>query len=139
MRRFLPFCLAVALLAFAVPAAAQNGGEERSASEGVYTKAQAARGKATFGETCGNCHSTSQFKGETFRMQWDGRTVKDLFSQLRSTMPIDNPGGLTAREYAAVIAYVLELNGFPAGSAQLPAAAEPLARIRIETGGGDHR
>ena len=138
MRSFPRICIAAALLALARPAAAQNGGDaERSVRDGVYTKAQATRGKATFGEVCGNCHSTSQFRGETFRMQWEGRTANDLFSQLRSTMPIDNPGGLTAQEYIAVIAYVFELNGYPAGSAELPTTAEPLKRIRIETGGQD--
>lgn len=138
MRSLPRICIAAGLLALAGPAAAQNGETaERSVRDGVYTKAQAARGKATFGEVCGNCHSTSQFRGDAFRMQWDGRSINDLFSQLRTTMPIDNPGGLTAQEYIAVVAYVLELNGYPAGSAELPTTAEPLKRIRIEAGGQD--
>jgi quinoprotein glucose dehydrogenase len=138
MGRIRTLCLAGALVALASPAAAQNGAPpDRSVRDGVYSKPQAARGKATFGEVCGNCHSTSQFRGDESQMQWDGRSVNDLFAQLRTTMPIDNPGGLTPQEYAAVIAYVLELNGYPAGGEELPAAAEPLKRIRIETRGQD--
>jgi quinoprotein glucose dehydrogenase len=125
--------LAAVLLAFASPAAAQNGSaEDRSVRDGVYSKAQAARGKTTFANVCGNCHSSGQFRGEDFRFQWEGRSVNDLFAQLRSTMPIDNPGGLSAPEYTAVIAYFLELNGYPAGTAEMPATADALKRIRIE-------
>ena len=131
-------CVAAVLLALAGPAAAQNSpAADRSVREGVYSKAQAARGKSTFANVCGNCHSTGQFSGEDFRMQWEGRSVHDLFAQLRTTMPIDNPGGLTPKEYAAVIAYFLELNGYPAGTAELPTAADALKRIRIETPGQD--
>jgi hypothetical protein len=45
-------------------------------------------------------------------------------------MPRDDPGSLTAEEYAAVVAYMLRLNGRPPGERELPADAEALARMR---------
>jgi hypothetical protein len=44
-------------------------------------------------------------------------------------MPLDNPGGLAPEEYAAVIAYVLKLNQYPAGSSELPIADAALKLI----------
>ena len=34
-------------------------------------------------------------------------------------MPEDNPGGLPAQTYTDIIAYVLELNGYPSGTTEL--------------------
>jgi S-disulfanyl-L-cysteine oxidoreductase SoxD len=119
----------------ASPAFAQNSGGagEQSVSRGVYTHSQSTKGKNTFVNVCANCHSSGQFKGDNFQRAWAGRTVYDLFSQLRNTMPQDNPGGLSPQEYAAVIAYFLELNGYPTGTAELPTSTEALKKIRFET------
>jgi mono/diheme cytochrome c family protein len=132
IRRLIPGTLAC-LVFLVTPAMAQNGGNgERSVLRGVYTKAQSATGKGTFLNVCANCHSAGQFRGENFQRTWAGRTIYDLFLQLSSTMPGDNPGGLAPKEYAAVIAYFLELNGYPSGEADLPTATAALERIRIE-------
>jgi S-disulfanyl-L-cysteine oxidoreductase SoxD len=45
-------------------------------------------------------------------------------------MPQDRPGSLSAEEYADVVAYILRLNGRPAGERELPADAALLARMR---------
>jgi S-disulfanyl-L-cysteine oxidoreductase SoxD len=122
------------LVLYAAPAAAQNGAAagDQSVLRGVYTQSQSSKGKATFLNVCANCHASGQFKGESFQRAWAGRTVYDLFSQLRNTMPQDNPGGLSPQEYAAVIAYFLELNGYPTGAADLPTATDALKKIRFE-------
>jgi hypothetical protein len=44
-------------------------------------------------------------------------------------MPQDNPGGLWGEEYAAILAYILEENDFPAGAEALDRGA--LADIRV--------
>jgi hypothetical protein len=44
-------------------------------------------------------------------------------------MPLDNPGGLAPEEYAAVIAYILKLNQYPAGPSELPIADSALKLI----------
>lgn len=127
--------LAAAGLGFStLPVRAQdsNGTSSRSVHDGVYSKEQAASGKETFLNICAACHTSGQFRGQTFQRAWEGRSADDLFQLLRSTMPQDNPGGLSTREYVSVIAYIFELNGFPAGSAQLPADAAALRLIRLE-------
>lgn len=129
------FLLAAASLALTtLPAEAQdsNGAATRSVLDGVYSKPQAATGKETFLNICSACHTSGQFRGETFQRAWDGRSVDDLFQLLRTTMPQDDPGGLSSGEYVGVIAYILELNGFPAGSTQLPTDAAALRQIRVE-------
>jgi hypothetical protein len=44
----------------------------------------------------------------------------------------DDPGGMKPEEYAAVIAYLLRLNGFPTGQADLPTSKEALSLILFE-------
>ena len=113
-------------------AAAQTAPDTvRTAAEGVYTAEQASRGEMTFRSSCGNCHGTAQFSGAEFRKLWTGRTAYELFDQLRNTMPLDNPGGFSAEEYTAVIAYLLSLNRYPAGASSLPATDAGLKLVRF--------
>ena len=84
-----------------------------------YTEDQAIRGEGFFRETCLSCHASSEFRGSTFERQWTGRTVRDLYAAIAYSMPDDNPGGLPAQTYTDVIAYILELNDYPAGAAEL--------------------
>ncbi len=81
---------------------------------------------------CAECHTSGQFRGAAFQASWSGRSVASLFELLRTTMPNDDPGRLTRDEYAAVIAYLLQLNGYPAGERSLPVDAAALERIRFE-------
>jgi mono/diheme cytochrome c family protein len=112
----------------------------RSVWEGVFTKEQAARGLATYGEECQKCHGENLGGGESgppmvgdeFLSKWNGKTVADLFAVTRKTMPMDDPGSLGSREYADLVAYILSGNGFPAGQKELDRDAAALAEIRIE-------
>jgi S-disulfanyl-L-cysteine oxidoreductase SoxD len=128
------FCMIAAMAASAVAVSAQQGPAAAGSSivDGAYTAAQAARGEKVFGDTCGNCHGRSEFAGTGFQRKWAGQTVYTLFDQLRSTMPLDNPGGLSRGQYAAVIAYILQLNAYPAGEAELPSEDAPLRTLRFE-------
>jgi mono/diheme cytochrome c family protein len=124
-----------AVLLAAAPLAAQtqsNGAAERSPA-GAYTEDQATRGKTAYDMFCASCHTTSYHTDEQFRFSWFGRTVFDLFRTLKTTMPEDNPGGLSDDEYTRVIAYILKLNGFQAGTDSLPSdsVVTKLIRIRV--------
>lgn len=131
---------AALLLVAASPAAAQDSDEppERSVRDGVYTEAQAARGKALFAERCSLCHSEFEFSGSGYMRSWTGATLQQLYRVISTMMPYDNPGALAPEEYADVLAHLLELNGLPAGDAELGTDPEALGRIRIEpaSGGG---
>lgn len=104
--------------------------EEKSTRDGVYTLAQASRGEQVFNGVCYRCHSTSEWKHESFLRNWSGRTVDDLFNRLYETMPPRGP--LPIHEYADVIAYMMSLNGLPPGDSELTPDASLLRAIRIE-------
>lgn len=70
--------------------------------------------------------------GEEFLHKWTGKTVGDLFERTRKTMPSDDPGGLSTRQYSDILAYILSVNEFPAGQKDLDRDAAALQEIRIE-------
>jgi mono/diheme cytochrome c family protein len=120
----------LALLVSASSAVAQSG--PRSVQDGVYSSAQAERGEAVFREVCVSCHATTEFKGDDFHLAWSGRTLRDLFRLISTTMPNENPGALSRQQYIDVVAYLLDLNEYPAGASDLGSDESALRRIRIE-------
>jgi mono/diheme cytochrome c family protein len=111
----------------------------RSVWDGVYTKEQAARGQGTYLETCFQCHGVDldggeapPLEGDEFLRNWNGKTAGDLFKVISKTMPDDDPGNLTSREYADLVAYILSVNSFPAGQKELDHELDSLNEIRIE-------
>ncbi len=96
----------------------------------MYTTAQAQRGQRVFSQVCASCHSRGEFQGRMFEMTWMSRPVSDFFEHISTSMPQDRPGALRPEEYAAVVAYVLQLNGRPAGEQELPLDAAALVEIR---------
>ena len=75
-----------------------------------FAAAQATRGEAVYEATCANCHQPDQFVGPRFVEAWNDRRIGDFFSLVRSTMPVDNPGGMKEQEYIDVTAYLLKAN-----------------------------
>jgi S-disulfanyl-L-cysteine oxidoreductase SoxD len=116
----------------AADALGQQGENTRSVRSGVFSATQADRGVRVFESECSLCHAPAEFSGRIFQLTWQGRDVGALFSQVRTTMPLDRPGSLPPDQYAAVVAYILRLNGYPAGKEALPVDPEILGRIRIE-------
>ena len=123
-------------LALALPsrAVARQGVPDstRSTRSGVYTAEQAVQGKQLYAMHCVSCHTAVSHTGPEFAAKWEGRAFQDLFSYVRESMPKSEPGSLSPREYLAVLAYVLEMNGLPAGPIELPADSSALAHIRIQ-------
>jgi mono/diheme cytochrome c family protein len=106
--------------------------QERSVNDGVYSEAQAERGKGTFERTCTSCHDTNRFTGEAFLESWSGQPLGALYEVMRTTMPEDNPGSLKPQQYADVLSFILKLNGFTAGQEELRAAGEAMKAISME-------
>ena len=104
----------------------------KSVWKGVYTEAQAARGETEQQNNCAACHGTEKYSGEAFTTAWVGRTAFDLFDQIKTTMPDDNPGGLSVQQYTDVVAYIFKINGMPAGTDSLSSDPEALRQIKIE-------
>lgn len=109
-------------------AAGQSGG---SVGDGVFTEEQASRGEATFRRVCAACHDTGEFTGGRFRLTWVGQSAGDLFDTIATLMPEGDPGSLRPAQYAALVAYLLQLNGYPAGEAALPASLPALQALEI--------
>jgi len=112
-----------------------SGQSPKTASDGVYSAAQATRGQAVFEGTCTACHDTARFTGGDFMKAWTGKSLGELFKVVSTTMPEDNPGSLKAQQYADVLAYFLKLNEFPSGNEELPSSAEELNGVKIEKKG----
>ena len=110
----------------------------------MYTEAQAASGGQLFTTHCKACHSdvvgevgghgpAPALVGEDFTFRWLDSAVLDILDTIRQTMPEAAPNSLSAEEYAAVTAYILQLNGYPAGESELDAAArQRLMELYIE-------
>jgi mono/diheme cytochrome c family protein len=104
----------------------------RTTLDSVYSTDQAYKGQQVYREQCTACHAPTSYTGSAFRRVWGGRSVFDFFDLVRTTMPNDNPGKLSRGDYAAIMAYLLKLNGLPSGERPLPEEDEELKKIRIE-------
>ena len=139
------------------PAKAQaaTSGATRSVMDGVYTTAQAARGRGQYETQCILCHldrgvgqraeteivgesleregdaAAPQLAGAMFRENWTGRTVQELFEITATSMPLGGEGTLSPQAVADLLAYLFELNMFPAGTRELPPAGDQLTQIAI--------
>jgi len=108
--------------------------------DGVYTAEQAKRGAAFYASNCASCHGLELNGGESappltggeFLSNWSGLTLSDLFDRIRVSMPADRPGTLTREQTANLVAHILNVGQFPAGTAELSTRTENLKQIRIE-------
>jgi hypothetical protein len=62
---------------------------------------------------------------------WEGRSLGELFTKMSTEMPTDQPGSLSQQSYAAILAFILQSNEFPAGDNELSSSSEALASILI--------
>ncbi len=121
--------LLAGLLFAAAPAAAQS--EHATTLDGVYTAEQAEAGRATYQKVCSGCHTLDWYTGDVVRA-WEGGSLFALYEVISTTMPQDNPGSLKRRDYADLLAYILELNGLPAGETPLSTRRSRLNAIRFQ-------
>ena len=122
-----------AMLALVAGIAHTSASPERSAqkttNDGVYTKAQAHRAQAQFTKMCAECHAfTAAAKKKPsdvllgdapFIKTWNGRTLGEMVTTIVMTMPNDGSGEVTEAEGLDLVAFILQQNGYPAGSQPL--------------------
>ena len=112
----------------------------RSVWDGVFTAEQAKRGAALYSSECASCHGLTLNGGEMapaltggeFLSNWNGLTVGDLFDRIRQSMPADRPGSLSREKNLDILAHILSMNQFPAGTQELDRRVEVLKQIRLE-------
>jgi polar amino acid transport system substrate-binding protein len=116
------------------PAAPQPESGQRKAADPprLYTEAQAEQGKQVYAQSCAVCHgdrlqgkSAPTIAGTDFLKKADllGWSVADLRTIVVMQMPRNNPGSLSPDQYAAVIAYLLGEDCYPAGQDKFPTKA----------------
>ena len=119
------------------PAAMQE--TTSSTLDGVFTSAQARRGRRVYNQNCASCHGQGLRGGEMapsvagsdFIVFWTEVPVGALYERIRVSMPEDGPGRLSDEEYTDVVAYMLDRNDYPSGDAELPADKVELDKIMI--------
>lgn len=111
----------------------------RTVWDSVYTVDQATRGESSYVKSCARCHKASlagadespALAGSGFLANWNDQPVGVLHDRIRSSMPSDDPGTYSRELVTDVVAYMLKVNGFPAGAAELPKESNALKNIVI--------
>lgn len=115
--------------AIALSSAPAQGAAQKTSNDGVYTKEQADRAKDQFAKMCADCHPFSAaakkkpndvlLGDEPFVKAWDDRSLGQMVTTIVMTMPNDGSGAVTDSEGVDLVAYILQQNGYPAGSQPL--------------------
>src|SRR5271169_987532 len=118
-------CGAAAALGISIALAAA----QQPARSGPFTAEQASAGRATYQATCTSCHlpdmkgtfEAPPLAGANFMNTWRNRPTSDLFTRIRNTMPISNPGSLSDQDAVNLVAFILQANGAKAGTQAMTA------------------
>nr|WP_321984719.1 c-type cytochrome [uncultured Lichenicoccus sp.] len=118
-----PIVLVSAEAAMMPPAA---GGGSGDAAPALYTADQATAGKQKFADNCSQCHGDNlegmagpALKGDLFASAKANFQVGDIFNIVVKNMPSTQPGSLSHDDYTQIMSFILQQNGFPAGSSPL--------------------
>ena len=135
----LPCALCLAVVAGAAIGSlspAMHAQQARTANDGVYTDAQATRGRGLYHERCALCHGDTlegglapPLSGSVFIAAWGAQPLWDLVSKIRNTMPANDPGKLTPSQSADLVAHLLQAGKFPSGRTELGADEAALKAI----------
>src|SRR5437762_4526192 len=112
----------------------------KSIWDGVYSETQAQRGSIAYRAACSSCHrgdlggQNGVLIGTTFMNRWREDNLNSLFTNIKTTMPRNNPGILKEDMYVDIITYILQQNSFPAGPDELKPDA--LKTVQIVGKGG---
>ena len=144
--RFVHVALAVAIVGLATTGHAGQppAGASATAPAALFTDAQATRGEAVYRQSCGSCHgaalngaSAPSLTGPRFAASWGNPRISldDLFFVISTTMPPRASNTVSAQDYAAVFAYILKANGYPAGTTPLSGGSSQLKQAHLDIPG----
>ena len=128
--------LAIALVGTAYSSVQAQG---KTVLDGIYTAAQAERGKAVYAMNCAGCHGEKQEGGNSgptlvgpdFTNGYKDGSAGALLNKISQDMPSSAPGSLEPQQYADVFAYILSVNKYPAGSTEAPKDAGDLKAVKM--------
>jgi len=113
----------------------------------LFTPAQAVAGKAAYERNCASCHGANvddgnaapSLRGAAFLGKYAGKPAADLFTYVSTKMPPGNIGSISGAEYARIIAWVLQQNGYATGRVEFASDAAALASVTIPAPPGTGR
>jgi cytochrome c5 len=124
------------VLTFTIAARGQN--TEPRIWQGVYSAAQAERGKASFTSSCLRCHgdklqgnTAPALSGDRFFTTWGSEPIASLFAKIRDTMPPNFGTSIDDQVKLDIVTYILQTNGFPSGPGELTQTGGDLASAQI--------
>jgi cytochrome c5 len=128
--------VAAAVLTCVVAVRAQNA--EPRIWQGVYTTAQAERGRTSFNSSCLRCHgdklqgnTAPALSGDRFFTTWGSEPIASLFAKIRDTMPPNFGTSIDDQVKLDIVTYILQTNGYPAGAGELTQNGNDLASAQI--------
>jgi S-disulfanyl-L-cysteine oxidoreductase SoxD len=129
--------LGMALLGAAYSSASAQA--PASVNDGIYTAAQAERGKAVYAMNCAGCHGDKAeggnagptLSGPDFTNGYKDGSAGALLNKISQDMPSSAPGSLEPQQYADVFAYLLNVNKYPAGQTEAPKDAAALKAVKM--------
>src|SRR6185312_3500883 len=111
----------------------------RAQSSGYYTLDQATAGADIYQAKCASCHGAQMegyigpsLRGHAFQVITSRQTdAGRLLLIISRNEPENNPGALSEDEDANVLAYILQVNGYPAGKEKLSAESSHLRELNL--------
>jgi mono/diheme cytochrome c family protein len=120
--------------------------QSKTVWDGVYSAAQAKRGEGVYTQQCATCHGPDlkgkedlkpdpapSLTGSDLGLDFNDLSVNELGDRIRTTMPKGKGNSLSREQVADVVAFILSKGGMPAGTAELPSAAEAQKAIKYLT------
>ena len=95
-----------------------------AAASQVYTQPT---DQSTYQLLCARCHLSIEIE-QRLRNDWYGRSAEELYSRMRATMPVDNPGSLSQEQYLNLTNLFLDL-----GRVETPESPLTLAELSAWT------
>jgi mono/diheme cytochrome c family protein len=93
-----------------------------------YTAKQADAGRLDYYESCAECHGAKlegvfgpALAGSDDNLKY--QAVRDVYGYMSAHMPHGNPEGLPEEQYVAIMAFLMQSHGLPAGPTPLTKAA----------------
>jgi len=130
--------LAAAGVLFTCVVVVQAQNPEPRIWQGVYTTAQAERGKTSFNSSCLRCHGDTlqgntapALSGDRFFTTWGSEPIASLFAKIRDTMPPNFGTSIDDQTKLDIVAYILQTNGYPGGPGELTQNGNDLATAQI--------
>jgi mono/diheme cytochrome c family protein len=103
---------------------------DQSVLDGVFTQAQAGRGKIAYKRYCADCHLGNlqgeglepPLTGSLFLDAWREDYIASVYDFMHTRMPKSRkyePGSLKENQYLDILTYILSENEFPTGTKEL--------------------